>query len=107
MKTKEEKENAVNMFTCITNIDIGDDQLMENNCRNYVITIATFLKNYPEMKVDDWNDFELEMQTLLSEDNEKFQNITQAAQDYLKKGAKFFSDNLPVSQKHDSAEKKE
>ena len=83
LATQEEKENAINMFTFIADIDIGDYQPMENNCRNYVITVATYLSEYPEMKGEDWSAFENEMQQLLSSDHFLFQNPWKYARKYL------------------------
>ena len=85
LTTQEERENAMNMFNFIAEMDIGDYQPMENNCRNYVIAVATYLNEYPEMKGEDWSEFEYKMQSLLSEDHEIFQDVSKYALDYISK----------------------
>ena len=82
LTTQEEKENAMNMFTFIAEMDIGNYHPMENNCRNYVIAVATYLNDYPEMNEEDWSAFENKMQHLLSSDHFMFQNPWKYAQKY-------------------------
>ena len=88
LEKKEEKENAINMFNCIAQIDVGEYQLMENNCRNYVITVATYLREYPEFRGEDWSKFEYKMQELLSEDHYNFHNLAEYALQYISKISK-------------------
>ena len=85
LSTQEEKENAMNIFTFIAEMDIGDYLPMKNNCRNYVIVVATYLNEYPEMIGEDWSEFEYKKQSILSEDHEIFQNVSKYALDYISK----------------------
>ena len=78
-KSKEDKENAMNTFKCITKIDIGTWQLLENNCRDYVIAVATYLREYPEMKEENWKQFKQEMEKLKEEDKQKFDSVKKFA----------------------------
>ena len=94
LERKEEKENAINMFNCIAQIDVGEYQLMENNCRNYVITVATYLREYPEFRGEDWSKFEYKMQELLSEDHFNFHNLAEYALQYISKIGKSSSQSL-------------
>ena len=94
LERKEEKENAINMFNCIAQIDVGEYQLMENNCRNYVITVATYLREYPEFRGEDWSKFEYKMQELLSEDHYNFHNLAEYALQYISKISKSSSQSL-------------
>ena len=79
LRTTVEKENAINLFTHIKHIDAGDYQLMENNCRTYVITVAYVLSELPEFRSEDFSDFEQQMQTLRSEDQTKFEKCWETA----------------------------
>jgi len=83
LKTKE--ENAMNIFKFIAEIDIGNYQPMENNCRNYVIAIAMYLNEYPEMRGEEMSEFEYKIQKLLSEDHVIFNDVKKYALDYISK----------------------
>ena len=85
LTTKEEKENAINMFIYIAQLNLDDYQLMENNCRNHVITVASYLSEYPEMKGEDWSEFEFKMQRMLSDDQRTFQDLKNHALNYISK----------------------
>ena len=75
-----EKENAINQFTAINFVNIGVYHIMENNCRTYVIAVALLLRELPEFADEDWNNFQEEMQTLLSEDHWKFKRLLEIAE---------------------------
>ena len=95
LTTKEEKENAMNMFTYIAQLNLDDYQLMENNCRNHVITVDSYQSEYPEMKGEDWSEFEFKMQSILSHDQQTFQNLKNLALDYISK-----RDHTATNKKH-------
>ena len=75
LTNQAERENAKNLFIHISNIDMGKYNVVTNNCRTYVVVIAHhILFELPEMKDADWNAFETKMQTLMSEDQMKFED---------------------------------
>ena len=76
---KEDQENAMNIFKYITRIDIGHWQLLENNCRDYVIAVATYLREYPEMTNENWEKFRKDMKKLKTEDKQKFDSVKKVA----------------------------
>ena len=83
IQSREEKDNCKNLIKAIQRIDMGSYKLMENNCRNYVIVVATLLREFPELEPSNWNKFELEMQKLLSEDHKKFTDVLSSAERFL------------------------
>ena len=65
---------------------MGNWKLLENNCRDYVIAVFTYLSEYPEMTEDDRNAFETKMSRLKQGDLQRFEIV----KDYfLKAGRKF------------------
>ena len=81
---KEDQENAMNIFKYITQIDIGHWQLLENNCRDYVIAVATYLQEYPEMTNENWEKFRKDMKVLKNEDKQKFDSVKKVATNNFK-----------------------
>ena len=77
LERKEEKENAINMFNCIAQIDVGQYRLLGNNCRHYVIAVATYLREYPECREEDWSNFEYKMQEMLLKDYNDFHKLVE------------------------------
>ena len=83
LRSREEKEKALQVFNAIKDIDVGEYQLMTNNCRHYVIAIAACLKNLPEFEEKQWKEFQEEIQNILVRDNEKFQNCLSSCKYFL------------------------
>ena len=75
LTNKVEIENAINLFTSIILMDGGKYNLLENNCRAYVIKVAKLLHELPECTRGDWEAFEGKMQTLRSEDQSKYERF--------------------------------
>ena len=79
LTNKVEIENAINLFTSIIRMDGGKYNLLENNCRAYVIKVAKLLHELPECTRGDWEAFEEKMQTLRSEDQSKYERLLELA----------------------------
>ena len=77
----EEKEKALAIFKSVKKVgqEMKKYQLMENNCRDYVIAVAKMLEdNIIEKNSENWNKFESEMQKLKSNDQQKYQDVKNA-----------------------------
>ena len=83
LRSRAEKKQALKVFNAIKDVDVGDYQLMTNNCRHYVIAIAKYLKILPEFKDKNWREFEQEMETILERDNQKFQDCLSSCSYFL------------------------
>ena len=95
LKSREEKENAMNMFNMIKQIDPGKYRLLGNNCRSYVITVATFLRNeLREFSGENWSEFEFKMVKLLSEDAQKFKEFVADAVEMFSQISTEISDSV-------------
>ena len=84
LRSRAEKEKAIKVFNDIKDIDVGNYQVMTNNCRHYVIVIAAYLKTLSEFKEEQWKEFEEEMQKIMCKDNEKFQKCLSSCLYFLK-----------------------
>ncbi|CAK8698174.1 unnamed protein product [Clavelina lepadiformis] len=80
----EEKQRARHLIEIILSVDLGDYQLLHNNCRDYVITVAKILKEEPEFTGESWFQFENDMQSLRSVDNVKFEGGIREAPEMFK-----------------------
>ena len=87
--TKEEKENAMNMFIVISKINIGEWQLLEKNCRDYVIAVYQYLSEYPEMKEEDQEKFEKAMENLKTEDKQTFKSVKRFEANFFNKTVRY------------------
>ena len=84
LRTRAEKKKATKVFNEIKNIDVGNYQLMTNNCRHYVIAIATYLKDLPEFEEKQWKEFEEKMEEIMKKDNKKFKDSLSSCSYFLK-----------------------
>ncbi|CAK8698175.1 unnamed protein product [Clavelina lepadiformis] len=73
ISTSEEKQRAKQLMEIILTMDLGDYQLLHNNCRDFVIAVAKLLKEETEFTEDSWFQFESEMQSLRSIDQLRFE----------------------------------
>ncbi|CAK8698179.1 unnamed protein product [Clavelina lepadiformis] len=79
-----EKLRARQLIAIITSIEMGDYQLLLNDCRDYVIRIATLLRDEPEFTVGSWNDFQEKMLKLRSIDDLKFEGAIRCSPEIIK-----------------------
>ena len=91
LQKNEDKDKAKKLLKLISEIDIGDYKLMHNNCRSYVVVVATCLKTLAGISDNDWNAFEATMQKILQEDQVKFSELTRTILNHFRKKKGFTS----------------
>ena len=77
----EKKNEVLDIFKSVEKVgqEMKECQLMENNCRDYVIAEATMLENQTkEQNSENWSNFEFEMQKLKSNDQQKYEDVKKA-----------------------------
>ena len=77
----EKKNEALDIFKSVEKVgqEMKEYQLMENNCRDYVIAVAKMLENQiKERNPVNWSNFEFEMQKLKSNDQQKYDEVKKA-----------------------------
>ncbi|CAK8698176.1 unnamed protein product [Clavelina lepadiformis] len=90
ISTSEGKQRAKQLMEIISTTDLGDYQLLHNNCRDFIIAVAKLLKEEAEFTEDGWFQFESEMQSLRSIDQLKFEGGIREAPGLFRRIISFF-----------------
>lgn len=74
MKDDSGRTRAIKIFEAITFLQLGDYHLLTNNCRHYVIAVASLLREMTSFKEQNWTTFKETMNAVLRKDNETFES---------------------------------